>query len=227
MNVWQRILWALVVILLLMGLAACALPNWRVFQKKVPIAETVTPAATTEGQRRAAKYIATVTTPPVPDPTHVVEKVHEVAVGLSASLGEPDKPVTIEDYDAVVKALAAGLKAKDAQLERWREFGRKYAGKPLEDTGINLAGPMGLLGLVGVIAACIACPPIAYAILRVLPVLWGFFRKGTAAVAEFAKQDPEAGSRLAVELSRKLDSAQKRLVRVRAADNRIPQTTPA
>lgn len=204
----------------------CSLPQWRVFQKKVPT-ESTPPPVTTEAQKQAAAFIADVTAPPVAEPAKTVEKVHEVATGLSASLGEPKKRLTAADYEKVIASLRAGLQAKDAQLERWREFGRKYGGKPIEDTGINLAGPAGLIGLVAVVAACVAFPPIGYAILRLLPLLWGYFRRTTEAIGEFAKANPDAGSKLAQTLGDRMDSAHKRLVKVRAAKNRIGNILPA
>ncbi len=49
-----------------------------------------------------------------------------------------------------------------------------------------------------------------------LPLLWGFFRRTTTAVAEFAKEHPEAGKQLAGKLSDKMDQAHKLLVKRRA-----------
>ena len=195
--------------------AGCTLPQWRVFQKTVP-SDTAKPAAQIEGERRAASYIAKRSAPPVANPGAAVADIHAAATGLTASLGEPAQPVTVADLAQVVESLRAANRAKDAQLDRWKEFGRKYAGKPLEETGINLAGPAGLLALAGIVAACIACPALGYILLRVLPILWGFFKAATAAVSDFTTTNPDAGANLKNVLSRKMDSAHKRLVRVRA-----------
>jgi hypothetical protein len=59
-------------------------------------------------------------------------------------------------------------------------------------------------------------PPIGYMLLRMLPVLWGFFRKTTNAVAEFAEKRPDAANDLAVTLRGNLDSSHKRLVKSKA-----------
>lgn len=218
MNWIQRILWGLVAILLLMALCSCSvLPEWRVFQKKVPATMTEKPPAQVEGEKRAAAYIREVTRPPVANPGAVVEKVHEVATDLSASLGEPARPVSVEDKDAIIASLRAGLKAKDDQLDKWKAFGRKYGGKELEGTGVDLAGPAGLVGFVAVIVACVAFPPIGYALLRVLPLLWGFFRRTTAAIAEAAASSPDAANVVKARLSSRLDEAHKVLVRRWAA----------
>lgn len=200
---------------LLLTLAACALPQWRVFQKTVPKDEGK-PAAQAEGEKRAAAYIVARTTPPVADPAAAVENVHQVASGLSASLGQPKEPVKVADYDSVIAGLREANRAKDAKLAAYEAWSRKYGGTALEDTGINLAGPAGALGLVGVIALCIAFPPIGYLLLRALPLLWGFFRSTTAAVSEFTAANPDAGEQLKANLSRKMDTAHKRLVRARA-----------
>lgn len=196
--------------------AGCALPQWRVFQAKVPTTQSDKPARQIEGEKQGAALIREITTPPVADPATAVQQAHAVAVDLSASLGEPAKPVHVEDQAAVIAALRSGLVAKERQLEQWKQFGRKYGGTPLEDTGINLAGPAGLAALVGLIALCIACPAVGYLVLRVLPLLWGFFRSTTTAIGEFIQSHPDAGENLKTTLSRKMDAAHKRLVKLRA-----------
>lgn len=205
-----------VVLAIVFFVVGCQAPRWMVGQKKVPTAESAPPIVTTEAQKKGAAFIRNRTRPPVADPKKVVEEVHEVASGLVASLGEPKDQPTVEDYAKTVAALQQGLQAKDAQLERWREFGRKYGGKPLEDTGINLAGPAGLVGLLAVIALCVAFPSIGYLVLRLLPVLWGYFRRTTEAISEFATGNPDAGRRLATTLGNKMDRVHKKLVRKRA-----------
>jgi hypothetical protein len=189
--------------------SGCQFAQWRVFEKKVDGKDAVKPAHQVEGEKRAAAYIVARTTPPVADPAGAVQDVNHVAVGLSASLGVPDKPVAVEDKAAVVAALTAGLKAKEAQLEKWREFGRKYAGKPLEDTGINLAGPAGLLAVAGVAAACIFVPGFGWVLLRLLPVLWGALRRAVGLVEAAAEKAPELISELKQGLPSKEDAARK------------------
>lgn len=217
---WRRLAWAVGLVALaaacLILAPGCSLPQWRVFQRQVPATQSEKPARQVEGERQGAALIRELTSPPVPDPGHAVQQVHAVAVDLSASLGEPAQPVRVEDQAAVVAALRSGLAAKDRQLDQWRQFGRKYGGTPLEGTGINLAGPAGLVGLVGVVVLCVAVPPIGYALLRCLPVLWGYFRSTTRAVADYAAAHPEAGDELKAQLSRRMDRAHKRLVKARA-----------
>lgn len=195
--------------------SGCQLAQWRVFQKTVPD-NTAKPPAQIEGEKQAASYIKVVTTPPVADPAKTVQDVHEVATGLSASLGEPKKPVVAEDKDAIIAAQREGLLAKERQLDAWKAFGRKYAGTPLEDTGINLAGPAGLLGLLGVIALCIFCPGFVYVVVRIIPVLWGAARRMTVSIESFTRENPEAGSKLKTQyLSRKLHDSHKAFVKAR------------
>lgn len=203
------LIWALFV-------AGCQVAQWRIFQKKVDGKEGEKPAAQVEGEKRAAAYIVARTTPPVADPAVAVQDVHQVATGLSSSLGQPAKPVTLADKDAVIATLTAGLKAKDAQLDRWREFGRKYAGKPLEDTGINLAGSAGLVALVAVIAACVFIPGFGYVLLRVLPLLWGMVRRMAVGIESFAKDMPEEAAKLKESyLARKMNEVDKRILKSR------------
>lgn len=194
-------------------LTGCALPQWRVLQKTVPATLSEKPKAQVEGEKQGAAFIRDVTRPPVADAPKAVQQVHQVASALSASLGEPASPVVVEDQTAIIRALKAGLRAKEGQLAQWQAFGRKYAGTPLEGTGINLAGPAGVLGLVGVVAACIACPALGYALLRVLPLLWGYFRRTTAAVNELAQAHPDAAEKLKGRLSARMDDAHKALVK--------------
>lgn len=221
---------AVIYALLLMALAGCALPQWRIFQSKVDpkLAEKAKPQV--EAERQAAAFIAEVSKPGTPVAPAAMkqklESIHAVAVPLSASLGEPEKPVAIEDQEVVIAALRKGLIEEQKKAEQWREFARKFANQPIEGTGINLAGPAGVVGLVLVIAACIAFPPIGYVLLRALPLLWGYFRRTTTAIGEFTKENPDAGKELAAKLSKKMDEAHKRLVRKRASASRITNVVP-
>lgn len=212
----------------LLTLCGCSLmPEWRVGQKRVPASIVEKPAAQIEGERKAAAYIDAITSPPVPDPASIVAKVHAVSGPLSASLGQPAKPVVIvgtssplsdakaNDRTAadIVASLNAGLAAKEKQLDQWKAFGRKYAGTPLEGTGIDLAGPAGIAALAGIVALCIAFPAFGYIALRVIPLLWGFFRSTTSGIADFIGAHPRAAEDLKLSLSRKMDTAHKRLVK--------------
>lgn len=201
-----------VVILSLCAVSSCALPQWRVFQKKIDPKVAEKPAAQIEAERRAAAYLRDVSAAPAPDTVAQVAQIHSVAMPLASSLGEPKSPVTPADQAAIIAELRAGKLAEQKKAEQWKAFAQKYAGQPLEDTGINLAGPAGLLALAGVVAACIACPAFGYMLLRMLPLLWGYFRRTTSAVSEFAAAHPAAGEQLKATLSRKMDTAHKTLV---------------
>ena len=194
----------------------CSLTEWRIGQKKVP-ADVGPSVQTVESQRRAAALIVDLSASLSADPAKQVADIHAVAVPLSVSLGEPLKRATVFQAPDVVAALRKSSLDAQAKAEKWREFSQKYAGTPLEGTGINLAGPAGLLGLIGVVAACVAFPPIGYILLRALPVLWGFFRSTTSAISEFTASNPDEGERLKLTLSRKMDAAHKRLVKTRKA----------
>jgi len=213
MNTVGRSLFAVVALVAILAWACfvtgCQLPSFRVFQRKVDGVAAETPAAQLEGQKRAARYIAQRTAAPVKDAPAVVADVHEVAVGLSASLGEPSKPVTADDREAVIASLRAGLLAKDAQLEKWKAFGRKYAGTPLEGTGIDLAGPTGLLVLAGVVAACIFVPGFGWMLLRVIPVLWSGLKRSAGMVEALAREAPEAVAKLKAALPQREDAVRK------------------
>lgn len=205
---FAAVLFVLLVIAWLAFITGCSFAQWRVFQKKVPT-ETAAPAEQIEGQRRAAAYIAKRTASPVVNAPAVVADVHDVAVSLSASLGEPAKPVAAEDREAVVKSLSAGLRAKEEQLERWKAFGRKYGGQPIEGTGINLAGPAGLLGLLATIAACVFIPGFGWMLLRLIPVLWAAVKRGAQALERLGTSAPAALAEVKAALPQREDAARK------------------
>jgi len=205
-----------IAVCLILLLCGCSLPNWRVFQKTVPTDAGPTPAVV-EAQRQGAKFIERKSAAPEVNPTKQLAAIHAVAQPLSRSLGEPAKPIADDDTRRTIEGLERATIEAQAKADKWREFARKYAGTPLEGTGINLAGPTGFLALIAVIALCIAFPPVAYLLLRALPVLWGFFRSTTSAISEFTASNPDEGERLKLTLSRKMDAAHKRLVKTRKA----------
>lgn len=201
----------------LLCLAGCAVPQWRIFQAKIDPKVAERPAAQVEAERSAAKFIAQKSAQVEAQPEAQIAEIHAVAAPLSASLGEPKRTVgsTVDERDRLIADLRQGVLAEQAKAEKWRAFARKYAGKEIEDTGINLAGPAGLLALAGIVAACIMCPAFGYILLRVLPVLWGFFSRTTTAIGEFVAENPDAGKNLKANLSRRMDEAHKALVRRR------------
>jgi hypothetical protein len=203
-----------IAVCLLLLLCGCSLPQWRVFQKTVPT-DTGPAPAVIESQRRAAALIVDLSASLSADPARQVSDIHAVAVPLSVSLGEPLKRATVFQAPDVVASLRKSSLDAQAKAEKWREFARKHGGTPLEGTGVNLAGPAGLLGLIAVVALCVIFPPVGYLLLRALPVLWGFFRSTTSAISEFTTANPDEGERLKLTLSRKMDAAHKRLVKTR------------
>ena len=205
-----------IAVVLLLLLCGCSLPNWRVWQKTVPADAGPTPAVV-EAQRQGAKFIERKSAAPEANPTKQLAAIHAVAQPLSRSLGEPAKPVADDDTRRTIEGLERATIEAQAKADKWREFARKHAGTPLEGTGVNLAGPTGILALIAVVAACVAFPPIGYILLRALPVLWGFFRSTTSAISEFTASNPDEGERLKLTLSRKMDAAHKRLVKTRKA----------
>jgi hypothetical protein len=197
------------------SLGGCAMAQWRVFQTKVDPKLAQTPPEAVEAQREGAAFIKQKSATLESNPQHQMQQIHAVATGLSASLGEPKRAVTAADYERTIAELRAGQLAAQERADKWRAFATKYAGKPLEDTGINLAGPAGLLGLVAIAAACVAFPGFGYLLLRVVPLLWGFFTRTSAAIDEFAAGHKDAGDALKIHLSRRMDEAHKALVRRR------------
>jgi hypothetical protein len=201
--------------LLLAGLlffSGCGLPSWRVFQAKVPV-DAPKSAAVIESERSAAQFIEQRSVSADSDPIAQLAEIHSVAVPLSTSLGEPKLVIVAADKDKIISGLRKGVLAEQKKADDWKKFAQKYAGKPLEDTGVNIAGPTGLLVLGLVIAACVAFPPVGYVLLRVLPLLWGFFKRTTTAISEFVEANPTAGDELKAKLGDKMDLAHKKLVK--------------
>jgi hypothetical protein len=198
-------------------LTGCSLPQWRVFQAKVDPTLAQRPSAQVEAERRAAALIVDLSASPTSNPAARIAEIHSVAVPLSASLGEPLKRATAFEVPAVIAGTQAGIVEAQARAEKWRAFATKYAGRPIEGTGFNLAGPAGLLALAGVVAACIACPALGYLLLRVVPLLWGFFRRTTSAINGYVESHPGQGDALKAALARRMDDAHKVLVRRHAA----------
>lgn len=213
---------ALALLVLTVSLCGCSSAGWRLGQTKVPI-DAGPSAQSVDSQRRAAALIVDLSASVSSDPGKQIGDIHAVAVPLSVSLGEPLKRATVFQAPDVASALRKTALDAQAKAEKWRAFAAKYAGTPLEDTGINLAGPTGFLALIAVTALCVAFPPIGYILLRALPLLWGFFRATTNGVANFVAENPKAGADLKAQLSRKHDASHKILVKKRGTPADMPE----
>lgn len=193
----------------------------RVFQKKVPADLTEKPAEQKEGEKRAAAFIQLRSAPPVGNPGQAVAEIHEVSNGLVSSLGLPDVPVKQDDFLKIIAELQNANIAKDKQLEAWKAFGRKYAGKELEGTGVDLGPWLGTGGLIAVIALCVLCPPIGWAVLRGVPILWGMVRRMATGVEAFAKAKPKESDKLKVFLGQTMNELDKRIVKSRKSNPKV------
>ena len=200
----------------LLTMAGCQMAQWRVLQAKIDPKLTEKPAEQIEAERQGAQFIRDKSNAPEVDVVEQLKVIHAVAVPLSSSLGTPEEPKRGVTPHETIKALQRGLMAQQRRTEQWKAFAIKHAGAEIEGTGFNLAGPAGLFAFAAIIALCVLVPPIGYMLLRMLPVLWGFFRKTTNAVAEFAEKRPDAANDLAVTLRGNLDSSHKRLVKSKA-----------
>jgi hypothetical protein len=212
-NRWLLIL--LVLSFLFFGYGCGHVP--RVFQAKIDPTLAQRSPEQVEAERAGAEFIEQKSAVPVTtiaEAANAFAEIHVVASGLSSSLGEPKQVVTLNDHARIVAALKAGKLAEQQKAEKWKAFALKYADKPIEGTGFSLAGPAGLVALAAVIAACVAFPPIGYALIRMLPVLWGYFKQTSAAIEGFVKDGNDPDEKLRAQyLGRKMDEAQKKLVR--------------
>lgn len=185
------------------------LPEWRLFQKKVP-APIVKPAAQIETERRTADYIArTVTEPP---------QIKAMARDLSESLGKPEHPIAADTAPDDAEARMARewqkvLLKQQEQLDQLNALLAKSEGKKIEGTGINVFGfSVGAAGLA-LIVLCVMFPPLA-------TILWAIFKRVSGAlhstaqgIAEFVKDNPDAGEKLKDYLSKTQDAAHKQIIR--------------
>lgn len=176
-------------------LAACsALPEWRVWQKKVPT--DAKPPAQEEAERRGAKLISIRSAAVEPDPVKQLAEIHEVAAPLSASLGEPLKPVEVEDHAAIVAELRRGILAQQKRADDWRAFALKYSGKEIEGTGFDLAGPGALAAIAAVLALLVFVPGAFTAALFVYKRLRATIQTMAQAIEETDAVNPELGAKI-------------------------------
>lgn len=210
----------LAVVLMLVTLTGCM--HLRIFQKKVPT-DTEKPSVQVEGEKRAAELIQLISAPPVAHPEVAIVAVHEVATGLSNSLGKPLIPVKLEDQTNIINELRSGILAKEKQLEGWKAYGRKYGGMTIEGTGFDIGPLLGTGGLLGVIALCIFVPGFGFVILRVVPVLWGMVRRMATGIEAYSTALPAEGAKLKhAFLGRTMNEIDKRVV-----DGRKKKIKPA
>jgi hypothetical protein len=175
-------------------LTACGvIPEWRVWQKKVPT-DAGKPPAQAEAERRGAKLIVIDTAVVAPDPVKQIAAVHEVAAALSASLGEPAALVVAEDHAAILDALRRGILAQQKRADDWRAFALKYSGKEIEGTGFDIAKPSVLLAIAAVLALLVFVPGAFTAAIFVIKRLQGTIRTMAQAVEETDVKDPAVGA---------------------------------
>lgn len=199
-------------ILLLFVLAGCTLPSWRVGQKTIDAKMGEKPPAQTESERQGAKFIELKSAKLEADPAQQVADIHAVAVPLSSSLGEPAKTVTLEDKEAVIKSLQAGIRAEQKKADAWKAFAKKYHGTQLEGTGVDLAPWGGGLGLVALLAACVLVPGFGTFVLFVIRRLRGTVQQVAESVEAYSKENPDEAAKLKGYFSAKMDKAHKAII---------------
>lgn len=191
------------------ALAGCALlPQWRVFQAKVP-PPVVKGLAQTEFERRAAELLAARLEQPV--------ALQPVARQLSASLGAPQKPITEPDTGKAAGIAVAELRLGQAQMQaQLATLNRRlatYQGKEIEGTGLNLAGPAGLLGIAGVVALGIFVPGFLTFLLFVIRRLRATIQQMAQAREEHRIAFPKAAKELDEWSTSAMDRFAKKIVK--------------
>ena len=198
---------ALIVIpLLFLGGCQSLIPNWRIFQAKVP-EPIVKNDAKIEVDRQVADYIARTIEQPV--------QLKPLAASLSESLGHPKKPMAVAD-DSEERLQAMLNKALlDTQRQRDDLNNRleKTEGKKIEGTGVNVFGFAVSGTVLVIIALCVAFPPIGGVIWFIVQRIYGALSRTTQGIGKFMEENPDAGERLQSYLSRAHDRADKNIIR--------------
>lgn len=187
-------------------LAGCQLPQWRVFQTKVPEPIVKGPRAV-EVERQAADLLAKRIEKPV--------ELIPVAQQLSASLGRPEHPLegtTAELAPETVKALEKELLHTQGQLDKLNKLLTKNEGKKVEGTGINVFGVSFGLGAVGLVVLCFMFPPIGLVLWSIFKRLSGALTSTAKGISNYISENPEAGEKLKGYLAKTQDAAHKAII---------------
>lgn len=182
------------------------LPQWRVFQAKVP-EPIVKNEAKMEVDRQVADYIArTVENPP---------ELKPLAMSLSESLGHPKKPIKVEDgaEERLQASLNKALLDTQRQREELNQTLTKTEGKKIEGTGVNVFG-FAVSGTVLIlIALCVMFPPVAGIIWFIIQRAYGALSRTTKGIGSFMEAHPDGGEQLKAFLSKTHDSADKNIIK--------------
>jgi hypothetical protein len=174
-----------VYLMALLAFSGCNVPQWRVFQSKVP-APLVKSAVQIEAERAGADLVARTIEKPV--------ELVPVAQKLSESLGAPEHPITQANTTTAAKdaldGLREGIKAKQHDLDKQNKLLAQYEGKKIEGTGVNVFGFAVSLPVIGLIALCIFFPGALGILLRMFLRVRGALKATIAAGQAFKEENP-------------------------------------
>ena len=194
-------------VLCVVMLSGCAVPQWRVFQKSVP-APVGKSEAQVESERQAADLIAKTVEEPV--------QLRPVAQTLSESLGKPLKPLDHTNIPTASNRAVSGLESGILEVQRERakqdEFLARYEGLQIENTGVNLFGGSVVLSMVAVVALCVLVPGFGTLVLFLIRRLRVGLQQTVEGIAQFSEDEPESAQRLKNHLRGRMDSGSKAVV---------------
>ena len=198
--------WGFLILLSSVFISGCQLPQWRVFQKKVP-GPLVKAESVVELERQSADFIArNVIEPP---------ELKPIAEKLSQSLGAPKEPILESPAKAEDEFARAWNKELLKTQKQIRELNDELAalnGKKVEDTGFNVFGPsMGLL-VVGVVALLVMFPPLATVLWWLMQRASGALTRTAKGVSNFIKENPNEGERLKDYLEKAQDTVDRDVI---------------
>lgn len=199
---------AAILVALVLLLAGCQVPQWRVFQKTVPAPVSKT-AEQVEGERQAADLIAKTIEQPV--------ELKPVAQGLSESLGRPEKPLdhttVAPSAEKAVKRLESGVLEMQQARKKQDAFLERYQGLELENTGVNLFGGSVVLSLAAVVALCVFVPGFGTLVLFMIRRMHAAGKQVVEGIEQFKHAEPEKAAELQEWLSAHMDRAAKAQVK--------------
>lgn len=198
----------LVCILLLSTGCTSLMPQWRLFQKKVP-APIVKAPEQIETERQTADYIArTVEQPP---------QLRPMAAKLSESLGRPKKPIatdmTADEADErMMASWQKVLLQSQQQITELNALLAKSEGKKIEGTGVNMFGFSMGGATIALIVICVMFPPVAVILWTIFKRVSGALTTTAAGIARYVKEHPEAGEELKDTLEKTQDKVHKQVI---------------
>jgi hypothetical protein len=198
----------LTLIIALIALTGCQVPQWRVFQKEIPA-----PVSKSDDQVEYERQAADLIAQRIEEP----KALRPTAVALSTSLGKPKNPIEVPDIEVAADRATARVTEGilDMQRQRYKqdEFLSRYQGLEIENTGVNLFGGSVVLSMAAVVALCVFVPGFGSLILFMIRRIRHATHQVVQGVQEYEKAEPEKYADLQEYLRGKMDLGSKSVIK--------------